>query len=222
MRLPGLFLIALLSTKSSAQELFVFSDVPLLQDPIGKRLGCDGIAAWAPHAPLSPAIRQGQTLNLLVAVTNQRGTPFVLQTGQNPTESLRVQTSRIFPATDGTGDPVVVSNPVRARIGESQTCALFLLVVMAPPDTPIGRIKLEPAIWIPDSAGGNYWIRYPMEIRVVAASSPRLPCLIQEVGLLRPLLQSAWEVLGECLKPMELPQSVEKIRKARQLSGRNQ
>jgi hypothetical protein len=222
MRLAGLVLFACFATKSSAQELFVFSDVPLLQEPSGKGLGCDAISSWAQHAPLSPAVRQGESLNLLVAVTNQRGSAFVLQTGQNPAESFRVQTGRLFPPTDWVDEPVAVPNPVRGRIGEHQTCALFLLVVTAPPDAPIGRVKLEPAVWIPDSAGGNYWIRYPMEVRVVPAGESKPPCLIQETSLRKPLMQSVWEILGECPNPKELPQYVEKVRRARQLLGRNQ
>lgn len=222
MRQAGLIFLMWFATKSSGQELFVFFDVPLLQDLSGKSLGCDAIPSWASHAPLSPAIRQGESLNLLLAVTNKRGSAFVLQTGQNPADSLRMQTSRLFPGTHGVDEPVTVPNPIRGRIGESQTCALFLLVVTAPADTPIGRVKLEPAAWIPDSAGGNYWIRYPMEIRVVPAASSRQPCLIDGKGFGKQLMQSVWELLGECPESGDLRQYIDRLRKARQLLGRNQ
>jgi hypothetical protein len=195
-------IVLLILTKSSAEELFVFSELSLLTLPQPSAPDCGFAPRAAPFTSLSPAIPAGGTLRLIALVSHLPGKPFVFSVGLNPPSALHIQVRRIFPAWDPPHDPVTVPLPLRARIPESQSCALFLIEAAAPPSLSPTRVKLEPALWLPDSGLSDFWIRYPMEVRILPPAPlahPPAPC--PSTGAFwQDLLIASWAAeTGECL-----------------------
>lgn len=162
-----LVMILILNTRSSAQELFVFSDLALFTQKDLTRIDCDSLLAFKEYEVLSPALERGDFLTLLVVVKHLAGQAFLLETGQYPPGALSLRSFRLFPGTDNPLELTTVSNSLRGRIGENQRCAVFILDAQVPKTIPEGRLKLEPALWVPGSASQSGWLRYPMEIRVL-------------------------------------------------------
>jgi hypothetical protein len=162
-----LVLSQILNTKSSAQELFVFSDLALFTQKDLERMDCDSILSSAGHELRSPALEPGETLTMLVVVKYLPGRAFVLQTGQYPPDALSLSAYRLFPSTDAALELVAVPAKFTGRIGESQRCAIFLIDAKVPLEMTRGRLKLEPAIWAPAASAQIEWIRYPMEVRIL-------------------------------------------------------
>lgn len=201
-----------LMTKSSAEELFVFSELSLLTLPNPAQLDCGFEVRAQPFASLSPAIAAGETLNLIVVATHIPAAPFVFTVGQNPAATLEIRVRRIFPAWNPYHDPVTVPLPFRGRMPESRPCSLFLVEATAPPALPAGRLKLEPAMWLPDSSLREFWIRYPLEVRILPPRPAR-----DQVGECRDpagywenLLARQWSrESGSCLSHEALRQQLE-------------
>jgi hypothetical protein len=164
------FALTLVCTKSSAQELFVFSDTALLKLFAAKDLSCEAIQATPAVEMLSPAVAAGSILSLVILVKDRPSQPFLLQSGQYPAGSFRLRQFRVFPGLDHAEELLEVPTEIRARIPEYQPCALFLLDVEVPAQLQPGRFKLEPAVWIPAQSSNPHWLRYPMEVRVLPAS----------------------------------------------------
>lgn len=218
-----IFLLWLISTKSSAQELFVFSEAPLLRPDAAQAMTCDAIGAWQDAAPLSPAIEQGSRMSLLIAVSHDPGKPFVLDVGQNPKDLLPLRLNRLLPGADQAAWPVQTPMRFHGRVFEGQRCALFLLEVIVPATTPVGRMKLEPAVWFPNPGGENFWVRYPMEVRVVASTGVRFDedaCPPQPARLGQLLLQGIPSLLGGCVGENDWPGLASRVREKRREQGK--
>lgn len=218
-----LAVLIMIATKSSPQELFVFSDLALAQGPAALRPVCDDLTRWSEYVPLSPAIRRGGHMTFVLGVVESAAKPFVLQMGQYPPNALALKMYRLFPETDSAPEPVLVPTDFRGRVGESQRCALFLLEVEVPADLLPGRLKLEPALWVPDSPSKDYWVRYPMEVRITAQAPLAILACPHAGTRLEHLLQrsfAGW--LDECPQASELPNSVGKVLQKRRAEGKNQ
>lgn len=215
----GLILICM---RSSAEELFVFSELPLLKADAVARLGCGSVEALASAAPLSPALIPGGGMVLLVAVAAEPGRAFVLDVGQNPAGALRVRSYRLLPGLEGTLEPIAVPERFTGRILEGQRCALFLVDVEVPRDLAPARLKLEPAVWIAAPDVQEFWIRYPMEVRVVAGSAPSPECAPWQDAVDRIVMRHVPSLLGACVSAMERPVLAERVREARRQQGKNQ
>jgi hypothetical protein len=226
MRLFLFLILAMLSTKSSAQELFVFSEIPLLAPGAAGKLGCDSLAAWQDAAPISPAVEQGGSLTMVIAVVADAGKPFLLDVGQNPASSFPLRLHRVLVGIEEAATPVAVPQRFNGRIFESQRCALFLLQVDVPASLPVGRIKLEPAVWVPNPQGENFWMRYPMEVRVLASSKssdgkvPDCPAAASRIEAI--LLQAIPRLTGACVTDADRPGLAARVRELRRLQGKNQ
>lgn len=207
-RLLPFFLLIL--TKSSAGELFVFSELSLLTLSRPSAPDCGFAPRGAAFASLSPAVPAGGTLRFIALVSHLPGKPFLFSVGQNPPSALLIQVRRIFPDWNPPHDPVAVPHTLRARIPESHSCALFLIEATAPPSLSPTRIKLEPAIWLPDSSLSDFWIRYPMEVRILPPAPlahPPAPCP-STAAFWQDVLTASWAAeTGECLPfPLLQPQ----------------
>jgi hypothetical protein len=226
MRLFLLLILAMLSTKSSAQELFVFSEIPLLAPGAVGKLGCDSLAAWQDAAPISPAVEQGGSLTMVIAVVADPGKPFLLDVGQNPASSFPLRVHRVLTGIDDAATPVPVPLRFNGRVFENQRCALFLLQVGVPAALPVGRIKLEPAVWVPNPQGENFWMRYPMEVRVLAGAksgdAKTLECPAASSRIEAILLHAIPRLTGACVADAERPGLAARVRELRRLQGKNQ
>ena len=220
-----LVLTLILNTRSSAQELFVFSDLALFAQKDLTRIDCDSLLAFKEFEVLSPALERGDFLTLLLVVKHLAGQPFVIETGQYPPGALSLRSFRLFP---GTGNPLEltsVSTSLRGRIGEHQRCAVFILDAEVPKDMPEGRLKLEPALWVPGSASQNGWLRYPMEIRVMRnEAGPVLiqpTCITLTLTLNHLLIRNLSREGFDCLSLAEHRVDIQSILRQRRLRGKN-
>lgn len=218
-----LLILAWITTKGSAQELFVFSEVALLAESNRTTPDCAAIPRWSAFAPLSPAVPRGGRLSFVLAVAARGGQPFLIRTGQYPPDALALKMYRWFPAADHHDEPIAVPAEFRGRVGEAERCALFFLEAEVPPQTPPGRLKLEAALWVPDSPTKDFWIRYPMEVRVAdsAVVNPKT-CPAFAKTLQGLLLRNLAGLLGECPTEADLPSLAGRITALRRQQGKNQ
>lgn len=222
MRRSLFLLFSMLLTKSSAQELFVFSELPLVPSKSAQQLGCDSIESMRDIAPLSPAVEQGGGFTLVLAVTDQPGKPFVLDTGQYPAGLFPLRLHRFLDGSEDTTSPVTVPIQFQGRIPESRKCAFFLLEVEVPANAPVGRMKLEPAVWFPNLGGENFWIRYPMEVRVVPPTHPVAQCPPHSNKLDNILFAGIGRLLGTCVDDSGRSTIVTRVRELRRQLGKKQ
>jgi len=226
MRYQLILVVALiLKTKSSAQELFVFSDLALFAQKDLSKIDCDSLLASKEYEVLSPALERGDFLTLLVVVKHLAGQAFVLETGQYPPRALSLRSFRLFPGTDTPLELTRVSNSLRGRIGENQRCAIFILDAEVPRNISEGRLKLEPALWVPGSVSQNGWLRYPMEIRVMqkeAAPFEIQPtCTASKLTLDHLLIRNLSREGLDCLSLSEHRTDTQYILGQRRLRGKN-
>lgn len=210
-------------TKGSAQELFVFSDLALAAGQGQLRPTCGDVERWEPYAALSPVIWPGGRLLFVLAVTGEPGQGFVLRTGQNPPETFEVATYRLWPGIDAAEEPVRVADDFRGRIGEGQRCALFVMEVRAKVGLEPGRVKVEPAVWFPETAVKEFWVRYPMEVRAVAAPGVAAVRCRFETSRLGEMLLRALEVwMDACPATLEWQRLGSFVAERRRITGKNQ
>lgn len=148
-------LLLLIASLASAETLRVYSEFAVLS--------ASGEPAGKPREILSPAVIRNGFTSFQVAVRADQGKRWTLHIGQNPENAVQVTlyrrlADRLEPAT----------LPV-----ESQGNAVFWLDLFAARDAQVGRIKLEPQLYI-----DNDWVIYPMEVRIKAATVP--PSLPEE------------------------------------------
>ncbi len=197
-----LILVALLAGGSLA-ELLVLSDLSLLNQPTPQKFDCPD--AFSPRSTqvLSPAVPRGGHLTLILALRHDHGQPFDLTIGQNPAGALPFRLYRLLPTLNPAVNPVAVRAPFRGRIGESESCALFVLDVDVPANLPPGRIKLEPAVWLRGVPTANAWLRAPLEVRPLPqATTPA--CEVPVPLLDRLLVRNAAADFDQCLSLEQL------------------
>ena len=220
-----LVLILILNTRSSAQELFVFSDLALFAQKDLTRIDCDSLLAFKEYEVLSPALQRGDFLTLLIVVKHLAGQAFLIETGQYPPGALSLRSFRFFPGTDNPIELTSVSNSLRGRIGENQRCAVFILDAEVPKGIPEGRLKLEPALWVPGSASQNGWLRYPMEIRVMPNKagpvSIQPSCIASALTLNHLLIRNLSREGFDCLSLTEHRVDIQSILRQRRLRGKD-
>lgn len=166
MRLWSLLAFLSLAMAAPAQELYVRSEF--------QRIGADGKVIPAdrmPHRPreiLSPALARNGFASFLLTANIPAGVDYSIEIGQNPERATRAVLYRQHYNPNGIPDRLEqVTLPVNGKTAyeENQTYWLDLWVDAS---APVGRIKIEPQLWV-----GDRWIVYPMEARVVAARIPR-------------------------------------------------
>jgi len=223
-----LLILAMLSipTKGSSQELFVFSDMAFLVERSFEKLNCDSVPAMGRFELLSPAIEQGRSFSLLIAVFHEPGKPYLLQAGQYPSGTFPLRLHKFIPAIDDVEELVEVSIPFRGRLAEAQKCAIFLLDVDVPPSVPIGRIKLEPALWAYGLNPESYWLRQPLEIRIVPHSKANFTsnrnCPEVETQLGRIIARNYASQSMPCPNSVTLWNQREEVLNSRKQTGRSQ
>lgn len=216
----------ILNTKSSAQELFVYSDLALFAQKNLDRIDCDSALAFKEHEILSPALERGEFLTLLVVVKHLPGQAFVLQTGQYPPSALSVRSYRLFPGTDAPLEMNLVPNSFSGRIPEGKRCAIFVIDAEVPVDMAQGRLKLEPALWASGGNASNTWIRYPMEVRIMKKRVEDFEidreCSASENSLKRLLIRNASRENMNCRDIEDRKVDLQSILQQRRQRGKNQ
>jgi len=210
--------------RSSAQELFVFSEMELLNQPDLSRLDCASFEALGrSREALSPVLRAGGNLTLVVVIHHAAGSPLLFRTDQNPQASISLKAYRFLPGLDPPVDPPEVALPTLARTAESQSCAVFLLDAQAPVSAAQGRVKLEIAVWLSQSHLKNFWIRHPLEVRLLPPSQPQsIPCPKGGSRLEQILLRNWFQDSGTCLDFASLREKHSDWKHLRQNASRSQ
>ncbi len=206
--------------RSSAQELFVFSEMELLSQPGLSRLDCAAfVALGRSRETLSPVLRAGGNLTLVVVIHHAAGSPLLFRTDQSPQASISLKAYRFLPGLD----PPEVALPTLARTAESQSCAVFLLDAQAPASTAQGRVKLEIAVWLSQSDLKNFWIRHPLEVRLLPPSQAQSnPCPKSGSRLEQILLRNWFQDSGTCLDFASLREKHSDWKHLRQNASRSQ
>ncbi len=193
-----------------AQEIRLYSEFERF-DPFGNPVRSD--RDLAPREILSPAMARNGHLSLHVVISAPAGTNYLLYTGSNPPDILRIslyrehftrcgaegycpdwltpQNSPSFGAIPEFGDDL----PHAALAKQTTRC--YLLDIWAPPGTPPRRVRVEALL----KAGA--WYVAPMEVRIV-----------------EPIVPDGAEVLGENIAPLDAPSSATaQIQLLRYLAG---
>ena len=140
----------LLVSAAWAQSLRVYSEFAQI-DATGKVT-----APAEPREILSPAIARNAFSSFQVVVEVPQGTPYQLYVAQNPENAVEVSLYR------ENGDRLeLVAQPVSGN-----NTQVFWMDLWTARDAPVERIKVEPQLHV-----NNDWVIYPMEARVVSATT---------------------------------------------------
>lgn len=182
-----------------AQEIHLYSEFQRY-NPFGQTVAPDHEPS--PREILSPAMSRNGHLSLHVVITGPAGSNYLLYTGTNPPNILRVKVYREFFSPCGNDvcpDWVVPqSTPSFGAIPEvphdrvhpamdKQTTRCYLLDIWAPPDTPPRRVRVEALLKT------GIWQVAPLEVRIMAPIVPDA----DRAGIYK-----------EDLAPVELPSNV--------------
>ncbi len=203
----------------------MFSDLSILAQKQIEKVDCESLLATRGHEVLSPALERGDFLTLVIVVKHKAGAAFALDTGQYPAGALPLRSFRLFPGMDAPLELNRVPNPSRGRIGESQSCAIFVLDLEVPKQMPEGRLKLEPALWVSDTTAQSGWLRYPMEIRILPKEAEQFEipphCKAPALSLKSLLIRNLSREGVDCLKLDEQGVDTQFIVQQRRLRGKN-
>jgi hypothetical protein len=166
------------SNLAHAQEIRLYSEFERF-DPYGNVVASDRGAD--PREILSPAMARNGHLSLHVVITAPAGTNYLLYTGSNPPDILRLKLYREYYSPCGEDycpDWLTEQNtPAFGVIPEfrqdlarpamdRQTTRCYLLDIWAPPGTPPRRVRVEALLKI------GTWQVAPLEVRIMAPIVP--------------------------------------------------
>jgi hypothetical protein len=201
-------------TLARAQEIRLYSEFERF-DPYGNPVASD--RDIIPREILSPAMARNGHLSLHIVITGPAGTNYLLYTGANPPDILKIKLYREYFSSCGDDycpDWLTEQNsPSFGAIPEfrhdlsrpamdRQTTRSYLLDIWAPPGTPPRRVRVEALL----KAGT--WFVAPMEVRIVA---PVVPNAMPNAGS---------QVFEENVAPLDAPSSATaEIQLLRYLTG---
>ena len=166
------------SNPARAQEIRLYSEFERF-DPYGSPVASD--RDMAPREILSPAMARNGHLSLHVVITAPAGTNYLLYTGSNPPDILRITLYREYFSPCGDDycpDWLAEQNtPAFGAIPEfrqdlarpamdRQNTRCYLLDIWAPPGTPPRRVRVEALLKT------GTWLVAPLEVRIVAPIVP--------------------------------------------------
>jgi len=190
-----------------AQEVKVWSEFQRI-DPFGQVVAADRVEH--PREILSPAVPRNAWTSFHVAVTIPENVPTYLYVQQNPEWfDVTVYKEEFKPTPEGwipdrlreAKLPCLTILPDAEKPIPRQTTAVYWLDIWAPEKAEVGRMRMQVLLNVAER-----WLMYPMEIRVVSATVPKLPAPAQRDSI-RPLMQRnarQYEALAKALK-VELP-----------------
>jgi hypothetical protein len=131
-----------------------------------------------PREVLSPALARNAWASFFVVLRPAAGTVWYAYVAQNPEDAVEVRAYR--PVYQKQGDVWIPDALERLTITEGrlegltsqvpgQTIVPLWLEVFVPPDARVRRTRLEVQLNM-----GDYWVVYPMELRIQAARVPDL------------------------------------------------
>jgi len=143
-------LFLLLAAAAWPQPLRVYSEFARI-DATGRVT-----APQEPREILSPAIARNAFSSFQIVVDVPRGTPYQLYIAQNPENAVQVTLYR------ENGEKLErVEQPVSGN-----STQVFWMDLWTARDAPVQRIKVEPQLHV-----NNDWVIYPMEARVMSATT---------------------------------------------------
>lgn len=156
---------------AAAQTVTVYSEFSRV-DPYGRIVKMDRGPA-EPREILSPAVARGAFSSFHLVVEGNPGDSYTIHVAQNPEEAVKITAYRQrYTKAGGDWAPdglEPVTLPYDGRLANAlipdQTAQAFWIDMWVDRNATVERIKVEPQAYM-----GTGWIRYPMEVRIMAAS----------------------------------------------------